>query len=133
MMLDEPKVGMHYPGGLSVMRTWSPGDAACRANLGCLRWLQASGQRDRGHDLSWHPHPVDGVVRGRMADDDLEVGHQRAELAPGTRSGQLPDVVGDAAPLPRCDGRASARQTLWRSGDGRNVHRRGQARQTWPG
>src|SRR5680860_371052 len=112
---------------LSSLRKRGRVAAGRRAVL--LRWLQASGQRDRGHDLSWHPHPVDGVVRGRMADDDLEVGHQRAELAPGTRSGQLPDVVGDAAPLPRCDGRASARQTLWRSGDGRNVHRRGQARQ----
>ena len=45
-----------------------------------LWWLQASGQRDRRHDLPRNPHTVDDLVPGGMADDDLEVGTSALNL-----------------------------------------------------
>src|SRR5680860_551682 len=53
MMLDEPKVGMHYPGGLSDLRTWFPDDAACLDYLDWLRWPDGFACPHCGSGVAW--------------------------------------------------------------------------------
>ena len=53
MMLDEPKVGMHYPGGLSDLRAWFPDDAACLDYLDWLRWPDGFSCPHCGSGVAW--------------------------------------------------------------------------------
>ena len=53
MMLDEPKVGMHYPGGLSDLRAWFPDDAACLDYLDWLRWPDGFACPHCGSGVAW--------------------------------------------------------------------------------
>jgi hypothetical protein len=37
-VLEDPQVGMHYPGSLADLQGWFPDDAACLDYLDWLRW-----------------------------------------------------------------------------------------------
>ena len=37
-VLEDPQVGVHYPGSLADLRGWFPDDAACLDYLDWLRW-----------------------------------------------------------------------------------------------
>ena len=52
-MLEKPRAGVHYPGGVADLRAWFGTDAACRDYLDWLRWPGGFACPHCGSGVAW--------------------------------------------------------------------------------
>jgi len=52
-MLEKPRAGVHYPGGVADLRAWFGTDAACRDYLDWLRWPDGFACPHCGSGIAW--------------------------------------------------------------------------------